>query len=108
MADPGILAIWKDVRTGDEAEFEAWFQGRASRRTAGGDGLPVRAAAPGDQPLSMEEKLRGGDKKIKGALMIDTLRQAHAGNLGARFSKEFSGTQVGVFRVLCQIGRGDL
>jgi hypothetical protein len=27
MADPGILAIWNDVRTGDEAEFEAWFQG---------------------------------------------------------------------------------
>jgi hypothetical protein len=27
MADPSILAIWNDVRAGDEAEFEAWFQG---------------------------------------------------------------------------------
>jgi hypothetical protein len=66
------------------------------------------ATDPADQPLSMEEKLRGSDKKIKGALMIDTLRQAHAENLGARFAKEFSGTQIGVFRVLCQVGRGDL
>ena len=56
----------------------------------------------------MEEKLRGGDKKIKGALLVDTLRQADAEALGARLSKEFPGAQVGVFRVLCQIGRGDL
>ena len=33
------------------------------------------ALDPAGQPVSMEEKLRGGDKKIKGALMIDTLRQ---------------------------------
>ena len=212
MGDPGILAIWNDVRTGDEAEFEAWFQGehlverlavpgflfgrrhqaisgesgyfnfylvehpevltsepylerldnptpltrrimsgtfinmsrtichRRQRRGAfrGAYVVTVRfdaapdettltglvdelvadtgvasgeiwtATDPADQPLSMEEKLRGGDKKIKGALMIDTLRQAHAEILGARFAKEFSGTQVGVFRVLCQLGRGDL
>lgn len=64
------------------------------------------ATDPAGQPVSMEEKLRGGDKKIKGALVIDTLRQADAEKLGARFEKEFPGTQVGVFRVLCQIGPG--
>jgi hypothetical protein len=212
MSDPGILAIWNDVRAGDEAEFEAWFQGehlierlavpgflfgrrhqaisgesgyfnfylvedpavltskpylerldnptpltkrimsgtfvnmsrtichRTLRRGAfrGAYVVTVRfdaapdvtalaglvdelvadagvaageiwvATNPAGQPVSMEEKLRGGDKKIKAALMIDTLRQGQAESLGARFAKEFPGTQVGVFRALCQLGRGDL
>jgi hypothetical protein len=212
MQRPGILAIWNDVRPGDEATFEAWFQGehllerlavpgflygrrhqaisgssgyfnfylvespavltskpylerldnptpltkkimsgifinmnrtlcyRTLRRGAfrGAYAVTVRfdeapdetalaalvdtlvadpgvaggeiwiATDPAGQPVSMEEKLRGGDKKIKGALMVDTLRQADAEKLGARFEKEFPGAQVGVFRVLSQLGRGDL
>ena len=59
-------------------------------------------------PVSMEEKLRGGDKKIKGCLMVDTLRQSDAETLGARLSRQFPGAELGVFRVLCQLGRGDL
>lgn len=209
---PGVLAIWNDVRPGDEAVFEAWFQGehllerlavpgflfgrrhqalsgnsgyfnfylvedpavltsqpylerldnptpltkrimsgifinmsrtlcyRTLRRGAfrGAYAVTVRfdeapderalaaligelvadpaiaageiwtATNPVGQPVSMEEKLRGGDKKIKTALMIDTLRQADAESLGARFGTQFPGTQVGVFRVLCQLGRADL
>jgi hypothetical protein len=211
-SDPGVLAIWNDCRPGDEADFEAWFQGehlierlgvpgflfgrrhqaisgasgyfnfyvvessdvliskpylerldnptpltkrimsgifinmsrtichRVLRRgsfrgayavtarfneapdtkalTALADTLvqdPAIAAAeiwvptdPAAQPVSMEEKLRGGDKKIQGALMIDTLRQSDAEMIGERLSQEFAGAEVGVFRVLCQIGRGDL
>ncbi len=34
------------------------------------------ALDPAGQPVSMEEKLRGGDKKIKACLMIDTLLPA--------------------------------
>jgi hypothetical protein len=60
------------------------------------------------QPVSMEEKLRGGDKKIKGALMVDTLRQADAEALGVKLTKQFPDAEVGVFRVLSEIGRGDL
>ncbi len=59
-------------------------------------------------PVSMEEKLRGGDKKIKGALLVDTLRQRNAELVGERLQNEFPGADVGVFRVLCQLGRGDL
>jgi hypothetical protein len=59
-------------------------------------------------PVSMEEKLRGGDRKIKGALMVDTLRQRDAELIGERLSQAFAGADVGVFRVLCQIGRGDI
>jgi hypothetical protein len=64
------------------------------------------ATDPAGQPVSMEEKLRGGDKKIKGALMVDTLRQADAEALGARMTQEFPAADVGAFRVLCQLGRG--
>jgi hypothetical protein len=64
------------------------------------------AVDSGGQPVSQEEKLRGGDKKIKGALLIDTLRQADAEALGARLAKEFPNGEIGVFRVLCQLGHG--
>jgi hypothetical protein len=64
------------------------------------------AADAGGQPMSAEEKLRGGDKKIRGCLIVDTLRQADAEALGARLAREFSGAEVGVFRVLCQLGSG--
>jgi hypothetical protein len=66
------------------------------------------ALDPKGMPVSQEEKLRGGDKKIAGCLMIDTLRQADAEKIGADLGKKFPGTEVGVFRVLCQLGRGDL
>ncbi len=58
-------------------------------------------------PVSKEEQLRGGDKKIAGALLIDTLYQEDAAAIGDRLTKQFPGADVGVFRVLCQIGRGD-
>ena len=66
------------------------------------------ALDPKGQPVSMEEKLRGGDKKIKACLMIDTLYQDDAEKIGAELGKQFGQADVGVFRVLCQIGRGDL
>jgi hypothetical protein len=59
-------------------------------------------------PVSMEEKLRGGDKKIAGALMIDTLYQKDAESVGSQLASQFPDADVGVFRVLCQIGRGDV
>jgi len=66
------------------------------------------ALDPKGQPVSMEEKLRGGDKKINGCLMVDTLQQQDAEAVGAQLGKQFPGAEIGVFRVLCQIGRGDL
>ena len=59
-------------------------------------------------PVSMEEKLRGGDEKIAGALMIDTLYEDGAEAIGAQLAKQFPSASIAVFRVLCQIGRGDL
>ncbi len=66
------------------------------------------ALDPKDMPVSKEEQLRGGDKKIAGCLLVDTLRQADAIKIGATLAEAFPATDVGVFRVLCHIGRGDL
>jgi hypothetical protein len=64
------------------------------------------AVDPAGQPVSMEEKLRGGDKKIKACLMADTLHQADAEKLGARLAMQFANADVGVFHVICQLGNG--
>jgi len=66
------------------------------------------ALDPAGMPVSMEEKLRGGDKKIAGALMIDTLYELDAEVVGAQLAEQFPQADIGIFRVLCQIGRGDL
>ena len=66
------------------------------------------ALDPAGMPVSVEEKLRGGDRKIRGCLMIDTLRQREAERISETLSGRFAGADVGVFRVLCQLGRGDM
>lgn len=63
------------------------------------------ALDPRGMPVSQEEKLRGGDRKIAACLMIDTLRQGEADKTGADLAKKFPGAEVGIFRVLCQLGR---
>lgn len=66
------------------------------------------AVDPAGMAVSKEEQLRGGDNKIAGALMIDTLYQEDARAVGAQLAELFPGADVGIFQVLCQIGRGDL
>jgi hypothetical protein len=78
----------------------------ADTAVAGGE-IWVAVDAAG-MPVSMEEKLRGGDKKIAGALMIDTLYEQGAEAVGAQLARQFSQADIGIFRVLCHIGRGDL
>jgi hypothetical protein len=78
----------------------------ADTAVAGGEiWLALDAAG---MPASMEEKLRGGDKKIAGALMIETLYEEGAQAVGAQLAEQFPLADIGIFRVLCQIGRGDL
>ena len=78
----------------------------ADTAVAGGEiWLALDAAG---MPVSMEEKLRGGDKKIAGALLIETLYDEGAQAIGAQLAQQFPQADIGIFRVLCQIGRGDL
>jgi hypothetical protein len=94
-------------RKPDEAVLSAVLE-KLGADTAVANGEIWIALDPAGMPVSMEEKLRGGDKKITGALMIDTLYQDGAEAVGAQLARQFPDADVGVFRVLCQIGRGDL
>jgi hypothetical protein len=91
----------------DEGTLKATLDAAVADPAVAGGEIWI-ALDPKDMPVSKEEKLRGGDKKIAGCLMIDTLRQADAEKIGIDLGNKFPGTEVGVFRVLCQLGRGDL
>jgi hypothetical protein len=91
----------------DEAALSGMLEKlTADASVAGGEIWVARDSA--GMPASMEEKLRGGDKRIAGALMIDVLYQEDAKAVGAQLAKQFPGADVGIFQVLCQIGRSDL
>lgn len=66
------------------------------------------ALDPAGMPVSKEEQLRGGDKKICGALIVDTLYEDQALAVGAQLAEQFAGADIAVYRVLCHIGRSDL
>jgi hypothetical protein len=61
------------------------------------------AVDPKEFPVSEEERLRGGDKKIAGCLIVETTRVADAERIGADVAKAFPAADLGVYRVLCEI-----
>ncbi len=63
------------------------------------------AASTQDFPVSEEERLRGGDRKIEACLLVETLRLAPADVIAAELAKEFRQADIGVYRLLCEIGR---
>jgi hypothetical protein len=88
----------------DESALDATLHALVAD-TAVASGEVWIALDPRGMPVSQEEKLRGGDRRIAACLMIDTLRQGEADKTGADLAKKFPGAEVGVFRVLCQLGR---
>jgi hypothetical protein len=91
----------------DEAALSAVLE-KLTADTAVAGGEIWIALDPAGMPVSKEEQLRGGDKQIAGALLAETLYQERAEAIGAQWAKEFPGADICVYRVLCQIGRGDL
>ena len=94
-------------RAPDEAALAAVLD-KLTADTAVAGGEIWLALDPAGMPVSKEEQLRGGDKKIAGALMIETLYQEDAQSVGAQLQQQFPGADLGIYRVLCQIGRSDL
>lgn len=74
-------------------------------KVAGGE---IWTANDAGTPVSKEEQLRGGDKRIADALMIETLYEEAAEAVSAQLTKQFPQADVGIFRALCEIGRSDL
>jgi hypothetical protein len=64
------------------------------------------AASPRDFPVSEEERLRGGDRKIEACLIVETLRMADADKIAEGLSRRFPQAAVGVYRLLCEIRPG--
>jgi hypothetical protein len=62
-----------------------------------------RAADPIEFPVSTEERLRGGDRKIEMCLLVETLRVPDAEKVAVVLANEFSNTEIGVYRLLCEI-----
>jgi hypothetical protein len=93
-------------RTDDAVLMGALEKSTAEAAVAGGE-IWVAADAAG-MPVSQEEQLRGGDKKIAGALMVETLYAEDAENVGAQLAGQFPHAEIGIFQALCEIGRSDL
>jgi hypothetical protein len=62
-----------------------------------------RAADPHEFPISMEERLRGGDRKIEVCLLVETLRVPEAEKIAATLATQFPKAEIGVYRLLCEI-----
>jgi hypothetical protein len=61
------------------------------------------AADKREFPVSMEERLRGGDRKIEGCLLVETLRLPDAEKIAVSLAATFPQTEIGVYRLLCDI-----
>lgn len=61
------------------------------------------AVTGGRLPLSEEERLRGGDSRIEGCLLVETLRVSDAERIAAALSTRFPGSALGIYRLLCEI-----
>ena len=65
-----------------------------------------QAADPREFPVSEEERLRGGDRKIEACLLVETLRVQDAQTVAAALAQEFPRAETGVYRLLCEIRPG--
>ena len=61
------------------------------------------AAHAGGVAQSEEERLRGGDRKIEGCLLVDTLRVQDGERIAQALEKQFSTAAIGLYRLLCEV-----
>ncbi len=85
-----------------EADLKATIE-RLVRDKAVACGEIWQAAEAREFPVSLEERLRGGDRKIAACLLVETLRVAPAERIAAGLADQFPGAEVGVYRLLCEI-----
>jgi hypothetical protein len=65
------------------------------------------AASAREFPVSEEERLRGGDRKIETCLVVETLRVADAEAIARTLAGRFPQAAAGVYRLLCEIRAKD-
>jgi hypothetical protein len=78
-------------------------------RVAGEDGIAraeLWSSAESGGEAAVEERLRGGDRKIEACILVDALREADAERARAALQREFGDTaETGVYRFLCAATR---
>jgi hypothetical protein len=86
----------------DEAALTAMLEGMMhDKAVACGE---IWSAVSADEfPVSEEERLRGGDRKMAGCLLVETLRVPDAERIATALSPRFAGAAIGVYRLLCEI-----
>jgi hypothetical protein len=59
--------------------------------------------------IAVEERLRGGDRRIAGCMMVETLRLSDAERVHARLVSELGdGADLGIYRLLCELASDDV
>jgi hypothetical protein len=86
----------------DEAAVHAEID-RLIRNPAVACGEIWLAADRREFPISTEERLRGGDRKMAGCLIVETLRLDDAEQIATALATVFPHTEIGIYRLLCDI-----
>jgi len=101
MRGTGVVTVRFSKRP-DEAALKAVLEALI-RDKAVACGEIWRAVDPLEFPISMEERLRGGDRKIEACLLVEALRVSDAERIAAALARDFQETTIGVYRLLCEI-----
>jgi hypothetical protein len=101
MRGTGVLAV-RFSEAPAEAALRATIE-RLMQDRAVACGEIWSAASALDFPVSEEERLRGGDRKIAACLLIETLRVAEAETIAGALKREYPNGDIGVYRLLCDI-----
>jgi hypothetical protein len=88
----------------DENALKATVEDLLHDKTVAG-GEIWSAASQGELSLSEEERLRGGDRRMQGCLLVETLRVQDAERIAERLSPQYPTAEIGVYRLLCEISR---
>jgi len=101
MRGTGVVTVRFSERP-DEAALKAVLEALI-RDKAVACGEIWRAVDPLEFPISTEERLRGGDRKIEACLLVEALRVSDAERIAAALARDFQETTIGVYRLLCEI-----
>src|SRR5262249_16897497 len=61
------------------------------------------AASQDELPVSEEERLRGGDRRIDACRMVETLRPHDAEEVASAVLSQFPAATIATYRLLCEI-----
>jgi hypothetical protein len=101
MRGTGVVAVRFGERP-DETTLKAAIERLMRDKAVACGEIWVAADALGF-PVSIEERLRGGDRKIAACLLVETLRVPAAEKIAMALATELPKTDVGVYRLLCEI-----